>query len=127
MSAGAMLQAALIERLAEVPELSGVYDGPPLQAVVPYAVVETGPETDWGHKSGGGRELRVAVVLRDEGEPPVRLTMLMDEIEAAALGIGADLDGWRLVNLQLVRRLASKERDGRRAGLVELRARMLAA
>jgi hypothetical protein len=38
--------------------------------VAPYAIVETGPEIDWSHKSGAGRELRLAVTLRDKGERP---------------------------------------------------------
>lgn len=54
MSAGPDLQAAAVAELADVAELGGVYDGPPVQAVVPYATVETGPETDWGHKNGAG-------------------------------------------------------------------------
>lgn len=68
MSAGAAVQAAAVVALQEVTELGGVHDGPPLQAVVRYAVVEVGLETDWGHKSSAGREVRLAVTIRDAGQ-----------------------------------------------------------
>ena len=84
MSAGTELQAAAVAALADVAKLGGVYDGLPVQAVVPYATVETGPETDWGHKNGAGREVRLAVTIRDEGERPSRLRRLMAEAEQSA-------------------------------------------
>lgn len=125
MSAGEALLAAALDALAGVPGL-GAYDGSPIQAVSPYAVVEIGPEADWGHKSGAGRELRMATILRDEGERPGRLRQLMAACEAALLGVPAELDGWRVASLALVRSRTSRERNGGWIGLVEIRARMLA-
>ena len=97
--AGAALRAAAIEAL-EALELGGVYPGPPLQAAYPYAVVECGPEADWGHKSGRGRELRLAVTLRDSGERPERAQAFAEVVEAA-IEAGLDVEGWRLVTLAL--------------------------
>lgn len=124
VSAAEALQAAALAALRNVGGL-GVHDGAPVQAVAPHALVEIGPETDWGHKSGVGRELRLALVLRDAGERPVRLRRLMREAEAAVLGMGGGLDGWRVASLGLVRALASRERAGW-VGLVEFRVRVLA-
>lgn len=124
MSAGEALQEAVLGALAAIDGL-GLYDGAPLQAVAPHAVVEIGPETDWGHKSGAGRELRLAVVLRDEGERAVRLRGLMAEVEAIVLGLGTGLEGWRVISLRLARAMATRERSGW-VGLVEFRARLLA-
>jgi hypothetical protein len=125
--AGARLQSAAIEAL-EALELGGVYPGPPLQAAFPYAVVECGAETDWGHKSGRGRELRLAVILRDAGERPDR-AQAFAEVAEAAIEAGLEPDGWRLVTLALVRRRTVAEGRGGRAGwavALDYRARMLA-
>jgi hypothetical protein len=125
--AGIMLQAAAIEALEGV-ELGAVYPGPPLQAAFPHAVVECGAETDWGHKSGRGRELRLAVTLRDAGERPDR-AQAFAEIAEATIAAGLEVEGWRLVTLALVRRRTVAEGRGGRGGwavTIDYRARMLA-
>jgi hypothetical protein len=125
--AGAALKAAAIEAL-QLLDLGGVYPGPPLQSAYPHAIVECGPEADWGHKSGRGRELRLAVTLRDSGERPERAQAFADVAEAA-VEAGLEVQGWRLVTLALVRRRTVAEGRGggaRWAVVVEFRARMLA-
>ncbi|HEX8261708.1 MAG TPA: DUF3168 domain-containing protein [Allosphingosinicella sp.] len=125
--AGAALQAAAIEAVAAL-ELGGAYPGPPLQAAFPHAIVECGAESDWGHKSGKGRELRLAITLRDSGERPERAQAFADVAEAA-IEAGLDVDGWRLVSLALLRRRTVAEARGSRAGwavTIDYRARMLA-
>jgi hypothetical protein len=125
MTAGAELQAAVISALDGVAGLGRVYDGPPVQAAVPYAVVEPGAEADWGHKSGAGREVRLAVTIRDEGERPARLRRLMGEAEAALAGLAA-VAGWQLVTMRFLSSRVAKDRQGGWIGLVEFRARLLA-
>lgn len=125
MTAGAELQAAAVAALQAVAELGGVYDGPPVQAVAPYAIIEAGPETDWGHKSGAGREVRLAVTIRDEGERPQRLRRLMGEVEDALAGL-ATVQGWQLVTMRFLSSRTAKDRQGGWIGLVEFRARLLA-
>ena len=125
--AGPALQAAAIEAL-EALELGGIYPGPPLQAAFPYAVVECGAETDWGHKNGRGRELRLAVTLRDSGERPDR-AQAFAEVAEAALEAGLEVEGWYLVTLVMVRRRTVAEGRGGKAGwavAIDYRARMLA-
>ncbi len=125
--AGAALRAAAIEALESL-DLGGVYPGPPLQAAFPYATVECGPESDWGHKSGRGRELRLAVTLRDSGERPER-AQAFAEVAEAALEAGLDVEGWRLVTLALVRARTVAEGRGGAMGwavAIDYRARMLA-
>jgi hypothetical protein len=125
------LQAAAIAALHGAEGIGGVYDGPPIQAAFPHALVECGPESDWSHKSGTGREVRLAVTIRDEGERPARLQRLMAEAEATIYGVGT-LEGWLIVSLHYVRSHAVRERRvsgspgvGRWAGVIEFRARML--
>jgi hypothetical protein len=125
--AGAALGSAAIAAL-EAMELGAVYPGPPLQAAFPYAVVEAGPEADWGHKNGRGREVRLAVILRDSGERPERARAFADVAEAV-IEAGLEIEGWRLVTLALVRRRTVAEGRGGKAGwavTIEFRARMLA-
>ncbi len=125
--AGAALRAAAIETV-EALDLGGVYPGPPLQAAFPHALVECGPETDWGHKSGRGREVRLAVILRDSGERPERAQAFAEAVESA-IAAGLVVEGWRLVTFVMLRRRTVAEGRGGKAGwavAIDYRARMLA-
>jgi hypothetical protein len=128
--AGEALAARATAALQALPGL-GVYEGPPVQAAAPYAVIETGAESDWSHKSGAGRELRLAVTLHDRGERPARLRALVREAEAALEAVPAEGGGWTIVTLGFVRsRIVPPPRgapNGAWAALIEYRARMLAA
>lgn len=126
MSAGAALAEAALAALAAVDGLTGRHEARPLQAAFPYATVETGLETDWGHKNGVGREVRLTVVLRDSGERPARLRRLMEESEAALAAIGGSMSGWRLVSLVFLRSRLVPEAERRWAGAIDYRARLLA-
>lgn len=123
--AGEAIAAAASAALAGVPELNQVREGRPVRASVPYATIDAGLETDWGHKSGAGREVRLSVTLRDEGEGPERIRRLSGQAEAALGEIAAELGGWRLVTLVLLRSRLARGADGWTAAL-DWRARMLA-
>ena len=123
MSAGGALQSAIAAALAALPELTGVYDGPPARAAYPYVAIDATTETDWGHKSGDGREVLVAITLWDD--QPVRLHGLADQIEAR-LSVLSALPEWALVTLRLVRRRVLRDVAGPWAAAIDFRARMLA-
>ena len=123
--AGEVLASAAVAALGGVAGLNGAYEGAPLQAAFPYAIVEAGPERDWSHKSGEGRELRLAVTIRDKGERPARIRGLADAAEAALGGIPVALDGWRLVTLVILRSHLLRSNDAAWSALIEFRARML--
>ena len=126
--AGEALQAAAMAALREIEGL-GVHEGPPVQAAVCYAVVEPGMETDWSHKSGRGREVRLAVTLWDRGERPARLKALAEEAEAAVMGLVGLLQGWRLVTVHFQRCRTVPPKAGSPnaawAAVIEFRARMM--
>lgn len=124
MSAGGALQTAIASALGDVSDLTGVFDGPPARAAYPYVALDATTETDWGHKSGTGREVLVAITLWDD--EPVRLHELADAVEQRVHGV-QDPDGWELVNLQLVRRKVVRDVAGPWAAAIDFRARMLAA
>jgi|SRR6185503_15886776 len=123
MSAGGALQTAIASALAVVSGLSGVFDGPPARAAYPYVALDATTETDWSHKSGKGREVMVAITVWDD--QPVRLHELADAVEAALDSLGA-IDGWQLVNMQLMRRRVVRDVAGPWAAAIDFRTRMLA-
>jgi hypothetical protein len=124
--AGGALQTGATAALSDITGLNGVYPGTPIQATAPFAIVEIGPETDWGHKNGAGRELRLAVIVRDEGETPDRVRVLADAARQHVEQMAAEQGGWRIVSLALLRARIVQEKGGEWAALTEWRARMLA-
>jgi hypothetical protein len=123
MSAGGALQTAIATALAGIPELTGVFDGPPARAAYPYAALDATTESDWGHKSGDGREVLVAITLWDD--QPVRLHALADAVEANMAALDAT-PGWQLVTMRPVKRRIVRDVAGPWAAAVDFRARMLA-
>ncbi len=123
--AGQSLTEAALAALRGIEGLNAVYDGSPLTAAVPYATVEAGPESDWSHKSGDGRELRLAIQVHDKGESPARLRAVVSRIEEAAAGIGPDLTGWRLVNLVFLRAAMLRSTGAAWTAAIDYRARLL--
>jgi hypothetical protein len=123
MSAGGALQVAIAAALNSVGDLHGVFDGPPARAAYPYVTIDASTETDWSHKSGQGREVRVAITLWDD--QPVRLHDIADLVEAAMDGV-TTAEGWQLVSLRQVRRKVIRDVSGPWGAAVDYRARMLA-
>ena len=127
-AASAAVAAAVTAALRQVPGLSGVFDGAPIRAGDAHAEVEIGPETDWGHKSGAGAELRFAVLVRCAGERPDRARALAGAARGAAERLGPLLGGWRLVSLAMLRARVMPTRKEERPGwtaMIEYRARLL--
>jgi uncharacterized protein DUF3168 len=123
-SASEALIEAASAALGGVEGLNGVYDGPPLHGAFPYGILEAGPESDWSHKSGAGRELRLAMTIRDQRERPARLRGLVREAETALEGLASELQDWRLVTLAFVRSRLVRG-DGGWTAASDFRARML--
>ena len=129
MSAGGALQAALAAALAGEGRLTGIYDGPPARAGFPYAVIDAGSESDWSHKSGGGREVLVALTVWDE--ETARLAELADAVEALVVGSGGaagvgGVAGWQLVSMRMIRRRTVRDVAGPWAVAIDFRVRLLA-
>ena len=118
------LVAAVIKALEAVPGLSQVSDGAPLQAADAAALVEAGPETDWGFKGGDGAEVRFAVLVTCGGEAPARARLLGEKARAAVTATGPELPGWRLVSLAMLRARTIRAAGPKWTAVAEYRARM---
>jgi hypothetical protein len=127
MSAAAeALLGAAVRALQGIDGIGRVYDAPPLTQAAPHAVIEIDAESDWGHKSGAGRELRLAAVLAGEGERPVRLRAASAAAEEVLANLSGEIRGWRLVTMRHVRTRELRRAKGGWVRVIEFRARLLA-
>ena len=114
MSADVKVRAAVIAALKEdaalMGSLNGLFDGQPVRASVPYAVVGECIASDWGAKGVDGRELRLTIGLHDAGETPGRLAVPLERIDAV-MQLLELADGWRIVGARLIRSRVVKGRD----------------
>ncbi|MEA3016944.1 MAG: hypothetical protein QOI38_1666 [Sphingomonadales bacterium] len=124
--AGEAVRAAAVAALQAIGGIGRVCDAPPLTGAAPHALVEIDSEADWGHKSGAGRELRLAAKLTGEGERPLAMRARAAAAEAALAALGPDLEGWRLVTMRHVRTRELRRPKGGWIAVIEFRARLLA-
>ena len=127
MSAEAVVQAALLAALKGLAGLNGVFEGPPVKAAPPYAEIGETLSGDWSVKDRDGRELRLAVTIRDAAETPARVQALAGAAGAAIEALPRDLGGWRIASLMFVRMRLLRPAPGRWSAVIEYRVRMLAA
>ncbi|WP_235532713.1 tail completion protein gp17 [Sphingomonas sp. Leaf412] len=131
MSAVAAVRGAALARLRGALAVNRVWDGADGRGTVPYAVLRDVVAVDWGTKDRAGREVRVGVTVRDEGGTPARCETLAAAAEAALLDLPRDLSGaesdWRAASVVPVRCTVLGEGQGRWAGIVDVRVRVLAA
>ncbi len=122
--ASEMLAESALAALRGVSGLNGAYDGVPVKASLPHAMIEIGAEGDWSWKGGEGREIRLVATVRDGGERSGRLRRLMGGAEAALLAMSDVGAGWRVVNMVTLRVRTGQKRAGEWAGTIEMRVRM---
>lgn len=106
--------------------LNGVFEGPAVRASTPYAEIGEAVAGDWGTKDRAGRELRLAVILRDAAETSTRIGTLVAAVEVAVPGLPRDLAGWRVASVAFLRSRIAGDGPGRWIAAVEFRVRMLA-
>ncbi len=126
VSAAVMLAGATKARLSEIAGLAGIFDVRPWQASHPFAIIDADAETDWSHKSGQGREIRLSIAIHDNGERPDRLRRLIAAAQAEMAAIETEPGDWRIVSFAFLRsRIAANGRNGW-IGRIDYRVRMLA-
>ncbi|MGV3769587.1 MAG: tail completion protein gp17 [Sphingobium phenoxybenzoativorans] len=130
MSAELAVRAAMLAALAEDAALgallNGVYDGAPVKASPPYAVVGECLGSDWGTKDADGRELRMTLSLFDAQETPARLAAAMRLADGVVRGMSGVVDGaWRIGTVALLRSRTVKGRDRGWSCVMDYRVRVL--
>ena len=130
MSAEGVVQAAVLAVLRADAVLSaglnGVFEGPAVKASTPFAELGDLLSVDWGAKTAAGRELRVALTIRDAAETNGRAQRLADAAGAAIEGLPRALDGWRVASVVLVRLRVLRGPPGRWSATLEYRVRVMA-
>lgn len=123
-------RAALLAHLAADPvlaaELNAVTEEAPLRASPPWLGIVASASTDFGHKTGAGREVRVALELQHLGDDPAAAADLVRALEARIEALPAAQEGFSVVSLVFLRARAEQRGESRRAVLLEYRARLLA-
>lgn len=129
MSFETELRTALLAALAAEPAIAaganGVFGERPGRATPPWVELGELLAADWSVKGARGRELRVTVTVRDEGESPARVA---DLIEAAGRAVGAlprAIGGWRLGAVSFLRARTAREANGQWIGVADWRLRAI--
>lgn len=121
MSASLSVQKALVDALADLHGLSGVYDGPPVDAAAPYAVIGPHVVAEWGTKTEIGHEHRLLLTVWDDQPGSARLKRLLSVAEQRLLSLRGQWDGHHIVNARLVRSEVGDSVAGWRQGRIEMR------
>lgn len=84
--------------------VNGVFDGAQVQASAPFVQLAECSGAEWGGKGLDGREVRVALALRDLGESSGRIAEMIGRVDAVARGVaGVTSAGWRIVTVRFLR------------------------
>ncbi|UYY76657.1 DUF3168 domain-containing protein [Sphingomonas sp. R1] len=120
------VRAALAGQPALVAQVNGIFDAPPARTPRPYLLVDDPVLSDWSTKDQDGREVRIAVLVRDTGQARNRVRALAELVEAAIAGMPAGLgEGWQVASCVLVRTRLVAEDATNLTAIVEHRVRML--
>jgi hypothetical protein len=123
-------RTALLGWLAADPALAAALnlfaEEAPLRASPPWLGIVASASTDFGHKTGTGREVRVALELQTLGDDPGAAADLVAAIEARVAAMPADQGDYRIASLAFLRARAEQRGEARRAVLLEYRARLVA-
>ena len=124
------LRAALISHLTEDPlisdQLSAITEEAPVRASLPWLAIVASASADWSHKTGEGREVRVAMELQMRGDDPATAGQLVQDIEQRIAVIPHEQDGFRIASVQFLRARTEQRGGTIRAVLLEYRFRLLA-
>lgn len=124
------LRAALLDHLSQHPALAdqvnAISEEAPLRASLPWLAIVASASVDWSHKTGEGREVRVAVELQTRGDDPATSATMVRDIEDAIVSLPLDQPAFRVAGVQFLRARTEQRSGTVRAVLLEYRFRLLA-
>lgn len=121
----AVVRDAALARLRAEVAVTRVFEGAGARGTVPFLTLRELSAGDWGTKDAAGREVRVGIAVRDEGDSGARAQALAASAEAALLALPRAIAGWRIVTVAPVRNAVLGEGAGRWVALVDVRVRMM--
>ena len=127
MSASRAVQKRVAAALAGLPGVTGVFDGPPPDAVPPYVVIGSDLVTDWSTKTETGHEHRLAINVWDAGPGTAAAKTVMAAVTVRLAALAGVQDGHRIVSALLLRQLVLTDAEGWTQGIAEFRVRSVAA
>lgn len=123
-------RTALLAWLAADPllatQLNAITEEAPLRVSPPWLGIVASASGEFGHKTGAGREVRIALELQYTGDDPAGADDLVKAIEARIAAFPPDQPGFRVASIAFLRARAEQRGEVRRAFLLEYRARLLA-
>ena len=123
-------RAALLAWLSADPllaaGLNAIVEEAPLRTSPPWLGIVASASTDFGHKTGIGREVRVALELQTLGDDACGTADLVAAIEARIADLPADHPAFRIASLTFLRARTEQRSEARRAVLLEYRTRVVA-
>ena len=125
------LRAALLEWLRGDPAMDNavnvVDEAETTRAAIPWLALIASASTDWSSKTHDGREIRVALELRHQGDVPGDAAETIQALERRLESLPAAQPHFRIVSRQFLRTRHERRARHERASLVEYRFRCLAA
>lgn len=122
-------RAALLAWLSADPllaaGLNAIAEEAPLRASPPWLGLVASASSDFGHKTGAGREVRVALELQTLGDDAAGTAALVSAIEARIAAMPAAHPDFHVASLTFLRARAEQRGEARRAVLLEYRARLI--
>lgn len=125
-------RAALIAWLGADPVLAAglnaIVEEAPIRTSLPWLALTASASTDWSHKSGRGREIRVALELNYRGYEQLAEAGLIAAIETRMESMPTDQSaaGFQIASLTFLKARAEQRGEALRALVLEYRARVLA-
>jgi hypothetical protein len=123
MNASLAVQVLVMAALADLPGVSGVYDGPPPDAVPPYVVIGNDLVTDWSTKTEAGHEHRLSINVWDAGPGAAAVKRLAGAVADRLAALAGSHGGHVVVSSRLLRSLVLTDAEGWTQGIVEFRVR----
>ena len=124
------LRSAITEWLRSDPVLTpmvnAIEEEGPVATSPPAVAIVASAAADWSHKTGTGREVRLALEITDRSDDPARIATIAARVEQRIATLAPAQSGFRVVVTQFLRSRSERRARSTRAVLIEHRFLLLA-